>query len=61
MRQLDKLAQHQGDILLAELAAILHDIGKFCDLHLESSSSSGSNNGLTIMRTKPSLMIRLAS
>ncbi len=38
------LAQEQRNILLAEIAAALHDIGKFCDLHIEAGSSAGTRN-----------------
>lgn len=38
------LAQEQLNILLAEIAAALHDIGKFCDLHIEAGSSGGTRN-----------------
>lgn len=36
------LAQEREHILLAEVAGLLHDIGKFCDLHIESNSMGGS-------------------
>lgn len=36
------LAQEREHILLAEVAGLLHDIGKFCDVHIEANSSGGS-------------------
>lgn len=39
---LEVLKEHREDILLAEVAALLHDVGKFCDLHIETGSTDGS-------------------
>lgn len=36
------LAQHRQDILLAEVAALLHDVGKFTDLHVKHHAVNGS-------------------
>jgi hypothetical protein len=38
------LAQERNHILLAEVTAVLHDIGKFCDLHMEAESIGGTRN-----------------
>ena len=36
--KLEVLKQKRDDILRAEIAALLHDVGKFCDLHIEHVS-----------------------
>ncbi len=38
---LQVLAQHREALLLAEVAAWLHDIGKFCNLHIEAHTKGG--------------------
>ncbi|MCI0721685.1 MAG: CRISPR-associated protein Csx11 [Acidobacteria bacterium] len=40
--KLDVLRQHHDALLLAELGALLHDVGKFCNLHVETHSEGGS-------------------
>jgi hypothetical protein len=40
--KLDVLRQHRRALLLAEIAALLHDVGKFCNLHVETHSEGGS-------------------
>lgn len=39
---LDLLKHHPKDLLLAEIAALIHDVGKFCNLHVETHSVGGS-------------------
>src|SRR5581483_4595688 len=39
--KLDVLKQHREALLLAEVAALLHDVGKFCNLHIETHSEGG--------------------
>lgn len=41
MSQLDALAQYREALLLAEVAALLHDVGKFCNLHIEAHAKNG--------------------
>ena len=36
MMNLGVLAQNRDALLLAEVAALLHDVGKFCNLHIEA-------------------------
>jgi HD superfamily phosphodiesterase len=31
----------RDNLLLAEMAALLHDVGKFCNLHIESHAKGG--------------------
>jgi hypothetical protein len=40
--KLETLTKHRDTLLLAEVGALLHDLGKFCDLHMESGSEGGS-------------------
>jgi hypothetical protein len=37
------IRDNRDELLLAEIAALLHDVGKFCDLHIEHNSIGGSN------------------
>lgn len=39
--KLEVLKQHRDALLLAEVAALLHDVGKFCNLHVETHSQRG--------------------
>ncbi len=45
--KLDALKQHRNDLRLAEVAALLHDVGKFCNLHVETYSEGGSRKWST--------------
>ncbi|MEM4228073.1 MAG: hypothetical protein QW793_07875, partial [Candidatus Caldarchaeum sp.] len=38
---LQVLADNRNALLLAEVAALLHDVGKFCNLHIEAHSQGG--------------------
>ncbi|MFO3796696.1 MAG: hypothetical protein ACK8QZ_05335, partial [Anaerolineales bacterium] len=40
LSSLQVLAQHRNALLLAEVAALLHDIGKFTDLHIEHHTTN---------------------
>ena len=41
---LNRLTDHRNFILLAELGALIHDLGKFSKEFLESKSPSGKGN-----------------
>jgi HD superfamily phosphohydrolase len=36
------LASNRNALLLAKVAALLHDVGKFCNLHIEAHTIGGS-------------------
>ena len=39
--KLEVLKQNRTGLLLAEVAGLLHDVGKFCNLHIEAHSTGG--------------------
>jgi len=41
LSSLQVLADNRNALLLAEVAALLHDVGKFCDLHIEAEGIGG--------------------
>lgn len=63
--KLEVLKQHSKDLLLAEVAALLHDVGKFCNLHVETHSNGGSrewsnDHAYKAVVDNPSAVIRLS-
>ncbi|HHU83335.1 MAG TPA: hypothetical protein GXZ26_10065 [Firmicutes bacterium] len=66
VNKLEFLEKEQYNILLAELAAVLHDVGKFCDLHMEANSIGGIDAWPTAHSYKyvvdnPASLIKLSS
>lgn len=41
---LQVLANYRKSLLLAEVAALLHDVGKFCNLHIEAHTKDGTRD-----------------
>lgn len=63
---LEVLKQNREALLLAEVVALLHDVGKFCELHIESHSEGGSrkwanNHAYKAVLDDPSKVIRLSA
>jgi len=62
---LEDLEQKQKDLLLAEVAALLHDMGKFCILHVEAHSDGGirrwsNNHAYKVVVDDPVQVIQLS-
>lgn len=62
--KLDVLSQYCKDLLLAEVAALLHDIGKFTNLHIEAHTNGprkwSNNHAYKAVVDDPSSVIRLS-
>ena len=64
IQSLQALANNRDALLLAEVAAWLHDVGKFCVLHIEAHSGGGSrkwsnDHAYKAVIDKPDTVIRL--
>jgi len=60
------LQDNRDELLLAEVAALLHDVGKFCSLHIESHSQGGTkewsnNHAYKALVDQPQNYIRLSN
>lgn len=63
---LQVLAVHRDALLLAEVAALLHDVGKFCNLHIEAHAQGGTrkwanDHAYKAIVDNPASQIRLSS
>lgn len=65
MMNLGVLKQNRDALLLAEVAALLHDVGKFCNLHIEAHAMGGSrrwsnDHAYKVVIDSPSNVINLS-